>query len=138
MNIKDFAEKVACNPDTLRFYEKMGLLVPTRTAGNYREYTVADLATYRIIHSLKRAGLPLEEIQEILCLRSADVDATCCADTLRFITGKHAQFIDNQHFYAQLALLTDQMAEALTRSTLSKSELDAMIEELGELDDQVV
>jgi len=138
MNIKEFAEKVDCHPDTLRFYEKMGILVPGRTDGNYRQYTVEDLTTYRIIHSLKRAGLPLDEIQDILHLRSANVCATCCADTLRFITGKHAQFIDNQHFYAELAVLTDQMAEALTTSTLSKGELDAMIEEIGELDDQVV
>lgn len=138
MNIKEFAAKVGCNPDTLRFYEKMGMLVPARTTGNYRQYTVADLTTYRIIHSLKRAGLPLDEIQRILKLRGTDMCATCSEDTLRFITGKHTQFIDNQKFYANLSLLTDQMAEALTTSTLSKSELDAMIEQIGELDDQVV
>ncbi|MFC6206696.1 MULTISPECIES: MerR family transcriptional regulator [Levilactobacillus] len=138
MNMTEFAAKVGCSRDTLRFYEKAGLLVPVRTARNYRQYTVSDLATYRIIHSLKRAGLPLAEIKHILQLRSENVSATCCADTLRFITGKHTQFIDNQHFYAALSGLTDEMAEALTRSTLSHSELETMIEQIGELDDQVI
>lgn len=139
MNIKEFATQVDCSPDTLRFYEKMGMLVPKRTAGNYREYTVTDLATYRIIHSLKRAGLSLEEIDKVLKLRDADdIDATHCADVLRFITGKHAQFVDNQNFYAKLTKLTAKMTKALTKSTLSHGELATMIEQIGELDDQVV
>ncbi|MFC6290385.1 MerR family transcriptional regulator [Levilactobacillus angrenensis] len=138
MNIKEFATRVGCQPDTLRFYEKMGMLVPKRTPGNYRKYTVTDLATYRIIHSLKRAGLSLEEICEILKLRNADVNATHCANTLRFITGKHAQFADDQNFYTKLTKLTAKMIQALTKSTLSHSELATMIEEIGELDDQVV
>jgi DNA-binding transcriptional MerR regulator len=117
----------------------MGMLVPKRTAGNYREYTVTDLATYRIIHSLKRAGLSLEEIDKVLKLRDADdIDATHCADILRFITGKHAQFVDNQNFYAKLTKLTAKMTKALTKSTLSHGELATMIEQIGELDDQVV
>ncbi|AYM03922.1 MerR family transcriptional regulator [Levilactobacillus yiduensis] len=139
MNIKEFATRVNCSPDTLRFYEKMGMIVPKRTTtGNYRQYTVTDLTTYRIIHSLKRAGLSLEEIYKVLKLRDAKVSAIHCADTLRFITGKHAQFADDQGFYAKLTKLTAKMTQALSKSTLSHNELATMIEQIGELDDQVV
>lgn len=138
MNIKEFATRVDCSPDTLRFYEKMGMIVPKRTTGNYRQYTVTDLATYRIIHSLKRAGLSLEEIYKVLKLRNANVNAIHCSDTLRFITGKHAQFADDQSFYTKLTKLTAKMTKALTKSTLSHNELATMIEQIGELDDQVV
>lgn len=138
MNTRDFAGKVGCNCSTLRTYERADLLIPQRTAANHRNYTIADLATYRIIHSLRRAGLPLSDIHHILQLRSADVNATCSADTLRFIMGKHSQFIADQHFYTALSGLTDQLSVALTRSTVSRSEVERMIEAIGELDDQVI
>lgn len=70
MNTRDFAGKVGCNCSTLRTYERADLLIPKRTATNHRNYTIADLATYHIIHSLRRAGLPLSDIHHILQLRS--------------------------------------------------------------------
>lgn len=138
MNTKEFAAKVACSPDTLRFYEHLGMLVPARTEKNCRCYTIADLATYRIIHSLKRAGFSLKDIKNVLQVRETPVTAVNCTQALRFVAGKHAQFQANQRFYADLAQLTDRLAETLTTSTLSPSDLDALIEQIGELDDQVV
>ena len=52
--------------------------------------------------------------------------------------GKHSQFIADLHFYTALSGLTDQLSAALTRSTVSRSEVERMIEAIGELDDQVI
>ena len=55
--------------DTLRFYERSGLLkAPPRTAAGYRLYGPEDIARLRFIHRAKTLGFTLEEIAQLLQL----------------------------------------------------------------------
>ncbi len=56
------------HPQTLRWYEKRGLLKPLRTGGNARRYTATDLAQLLKIKSLTRRGVGLEAVRMILAL----------------------------------------------------------------------
>ena len=67
MLISDFAEKTGLSIDTLRYYDKIDLLVPERRDGN-RWYTEQDLKKAEEIDYLKSLNFTLDEIQVILLL----------------------------------------------------------------------
>lgn len=56
------------HPQTLRWYEKQGLVKPIRTRGNARRYTLEDMAQLARIKSLSKRGAGLEAIRVILAL----------------------------------------------------------------------
>ncbi len=71
------AELCGVNTETLRFYERKGLLPPPqRTDGGYRQYSENDLKRLRFILTAKRHGFTLQEIKELLELRISPT-STC-------------------------------------------------------------
>lgn len=62
------AELAGVHPQTLRIYERRGLLAPARTAGGSRRYSDADLALLRRIAELTDEGLNLAGVQRVLDL----------------------------------------------------------------------
>ena len=62
------AELAGVHPQTLRLYERKGLLDPARTPGGARRYSDADLEQLRRIGELTDAGVNLEGVRRILGL----------------------------------------------------------------------
>jgi MerR family transcriptional regulator, copper efflux regulator len=61
------ARQANVNVETLRYYERRGLLgVPARRASGYRQYTAGDLARVRAIRHAQRLGFTLNEIRDLL------------------------------------------------------------------------
>ncbi len=68
--ISAVAEKYSLHPQTLRLYERQGLLKPSRSEGNTRLYTPEDLERLEVILTLTREmGVNLAGIEVILNLR---------------------------------------------------------------------
>lgn len=67
------AELTGVHPQTLRVYERRGLLDPSRTSGGSRRFSEADLDRLRHIQRLTTAGLNLEGVKRVLELE-AEVD----------------------------------------------------------------
>ena len=68
--ISAVAEQYQLHPQTLRLYEREGLLKPSRTEGNTRLYTDLDLARLEVILSLTRdLGVNLAGVEIILNMR---------------------------------------------------------------------
>jgi MerR family transcriptional regulator, heat shock protein HspR len=66
------AEIVGMHPQTLRIYETRGLVRPSRTPGNTRLYSEADLERLRLIHRLTtELGLNLAGVETFLRLQDA-------------------------------------------------------------------
>lgn len=66
------AKRAAVGIDTIRYYEREGLLPPPRRrASGYRDYDTVAVDRLRFIRSAKQLGFTLEEIRELLAL-SAD------------------------------------------------------------------
>ncbi|RRJ86638.1 MerR family transcriptional regulator [Gulosibacter macacae] len=63
------AELAEMHPQTLRQYDRLGLVVPERTAGRVRRYSLADVARLREIGELSNAGVGLEGIARVVELR---------------------------------------------------------------------
>lgn len=62
------AEMAGMHPQTLRMYERRGLVSPGRTKGHTRLYSEADLAQLRRIQSLSEVGLNLAGIDRVMAL----------------------------------------------------------------------
>jgi MerR family transcriptional regulator/heat shock protein HspR len=60
------AELAGMHPQTLRLYERRGLIQPSRSAGRTRRYSDADLARLRRIQALSEAGLNIAGIERVL------------------------------------------------------------------------
>ena len=64
------AELAGMHPQTLRQYDRLGLVSPTRTAGQSRRYSMRDVVQLREIARLSGEGLNLEGIRRILELEN--------------------------------------------------------------------
>ncbi len=72
MRIGEVAATAGCNIQTLRYYERRGLLrAPQRTAAGYRVYPPDTAQLIRFIKRAQDLGFTLEEIEELLKLRDA-------------------------------------------------------------------
>ena len=71
------AELAGVHPQTLRIYERKGLLEPARTRGGSRRYSESDIAHLRRIQELTDEGLNLAGVKRVLDLeaRIADLEA---------------------------------------------------------------
>ncbi len=62
------AELAGVHPQTLRIYERKGLLDPERTTGGSRRYSEDDIARLHRIQQLTNAGLNLEGVRQVMAL----------------------------------------------------------------------
>jgi len=61
MKISEVSKQSGLSPDTLRYYERIGLLPPVnRTDGGIRDYSDLDVRRIEFIKCLRSAGLPVE------------------------------------------------------------------------------
>jgi DNA-binding transcriptional MerR regulator len=72
MQIGEVAHQTGLSLRTIRYYEEMGLVVPSaRTAGGFRLYTSADVARLRLIRRMKPLEFTLEETKDLLGILDA-------------------------------------------------------------------
>lgn len=77
MKISDAAASSGCHLETIRYYERVGLLPePERARNRYRQYTDADVERLRFITRGRDLGFSLEEIRSLLRL-AQDPDLSC-------------------------------------------------------------
>jgi MerR family transcriptional regulator/heat shock protein HspR len=60
------AELAGVHPQTLRIYERKGLLRPQRTSGNTRRYSARDIERLRMIQALTQEGVNLAGVKRIM------------------------------------------------------------------------
>ena len=73
----ELARQGGINPESIRFYEKEGLLPrPPRTSSGYRVFSADSVRRVRFIKRAQELGFSLKEIKDLLALR-LDPDTTC-------------------------------------------------------------
>jgi MerR family mercuric resistance operon transcriptional regulator len=91
LSIGTLAKTTGCAADTIRYYERAGLLPrPPRTEGGHRQYAEADRQRLRVIRRSRQLGFSLEEIRNLLAL--ADRRAIDCA-AVRGVAALHLEEI---------------------------------------------
>lgn len=69
MKIAEVSEKYGLSVDTLRYYERVGLIPPVhRNEGGIRDYNELDLRRVDFIKCMRSAGLPIEVLIEYVAL----------------------------------------------------------------------
>lgn len=72
------ARQVDVNPETIRYYERAGLLeAPYRLASGYRIFPADSIARIRFIKRAQKLGFSLEEIKELLAMRAGRTGREC-------------------------------------------------------------
>lgn len=90
MTIAETAQKYDLTPDTLRYYERIGLLPHVgRTAGGIRDYQQDDCRWIEFIKCMRSAGLPVETLIEYVKL-FAEGDSTLAARKTLLIEQREA------------------------------------------------
>ena len=93
MKIGDLADATGLSRDTLRFYEKRGLLAPRRGANGYRDYPPEAVQWMRYVRTAQSLGFTLAEIEADLPLLD---DAEASAPRLRAALQGKLQEIDRR------------------------------------------
>jgi MerR family transcriptional regulator/heat shock protein HspR len=91
------AELAGVHPQTLRIYERKGLLEPARTQGGSRRYSEADIHHLRRIQSLTEEGLNLAGVKRVLEMeaRMAQLEAELAqarADAAEAVAATHRAY----------------------------------------------
>ncbi|BFJ85815.1 MerR family transcriptional regulator [Ruthenibacterium sp. CLA-JM-H11] len=69
MTIAQVSQKYGVSADTLRYYERIGLIPPVhRSAGGIRDYDETDCGWVEFIKCMRAAGLPIEALIEYVAL----------------------------------------------------------------------
>lgn len=126
MRIGELAKQTGCDVETIRFYEKSGLLdEPVRNGSGYREYQVIHLERLQFIRHCRSLQIGLQDIRRLLDLQ-ARPSAGC--EHVDALLDKHIAAIQSQ--LAALRLLEAQLISLRHRCNVPHS-----VQECGILHD---
>ena len=108
MKIGELAQAAQCTVETVRYYEKEGLLsAPARTSGNFRIYGVEHVERLRFIRNCRALDMSHDEIHTLLAL--ADKPAEDCG-AINAVFDQHIAHVDERlRELAQLKLQLDAL-----------------------------
>lgn len=86
ITIGELSRRTGCNIETIRYYERIGLLPKAARRGRYRSYGLADTDRLRFVRRARELGFKLEEVGNLL--RIAAKGRVSCADA-RSIAAAH-------------------------------------------------
>ena len=109
LRVAELAAAVGVSPDTIRYYEKAGLLpAPARTASGYRVYETSMVERLRFVQGAQRLGLRLKDIADLLAVR--DTGECPCEPAEQLLRRRMAE-VDVE--ITRLVTLREQMASML-------------------------
>lgn len=127
LRIGDLARVTDTKVETIRWYEKQGLLPkPNRTAGNYRAYGDAELARLSFIRRARDLGFPLDQVRTLLDLAERR-DSDCAS--VDVLAADHLAEIDRK--LADLTALRRELSSLLSSCRGGKVATCRIIDALG-------
>ncbi|WP_428628215.1 MerR family transcriptional regulator [Sphingopyxis sp.] len=128
MKIGELSRATGTNIETIRYYERIGLLpAPDRTAANYRSYSNAHRARLAFVRHSRDLGFPIEEIRSLLDL--SDDPGRDCSEADR-IASRHLEQVEEK--IIQLTLLRDELTRIVGRCRGGIAADCRVIEALGD------
>ena len=108
MNISDAGARSGLPPKTIRFYEEIGLITPTRQANGYRDFSEDDLHKLAFLRRARALGFSTEECRQLLGLYT---DKNRASADVRALATKQLARIDAQ--LAELHEMRRTLAELI-------------------------
>ena len=75
--IGELSRRTGCNIETIRYYERNGMLPSPSRRGRYRSYGDQDVARLSFVRRARELGFTLEEVRALLGLAAAGGEASC-------------------------------------------------------------
>ena len=91
LSIAEAAERSGLSPDTLRYYDRLGILPGLRRNSGRRAFSERDLAILSLAACLRDTGMPLKSIRDFMQATGADL-----ADTRLAILRNHLAAVETQ------------------------------------------
>jgi DNA-binding transcriptional MerR regulator len=92
LTVAQVAAQCGLRPDTIRYYERIGLLPPAaRTTGDHRRYDTSTIDRLLFIRGVQRLDLTLAEIRDLLAVRDT---GTCACKPAETLLRRHLDDID--------------------------------------------
>jgi MerR family copper efflux transcriptional regulator len=108
LTIGKLARKAGVGIDTVRYYERNGLLSPTsRSSAGYRRYGELEFARLRFIRRAQKLGFTLKEIRSLLALSARRSVAQVKRAAQAKLDDVDSKLADLQRVRAGLALLVE-------------------------------
>jgi len=107
----EIAKRSGCNLETVRYYEKIGLLLPPkRSAGGHRLYDLDDQRRLRFILRGRELGFSIEELRSLLSL--IDTNTYTCGDihelTINHLESVRQKIVDLKRLEGTLTGIADE------------------------------
>jgi MerR family transcriptional regulator/heat shock protein HspR len=112
------AELAGVHPQTLRNYERSGLLDPSRTAGGSRRFSLQDLERLRRIQELTSEGLNLEGVRRVLRL---EAEVASLRSEVASLREEHRRDLDEAHRSHRREIVPLNQAPALFRGVIRRT-----------------
>jgi MerR family mercuric resistance operon transcriptional regulator len=93
MTIGVLAARTGCNIETIRYYERVGVLPRPQRRGRYRHYREADVTRVGFVRRARELGFTLDVVRRLLVL-SAKPDAPCAE--VRHVAARHLADVDTR------------------------------------------
>ncbi|MEX0283150.1 MAG: Cu(I)-responsive transcriptional regulator [Paracoccaceae bacterium] len=106
MNIGEIAERSGLPPKTIRYYEDIGLIRPTRKANGYRAFRDTDLHKLTFLGRARALGFSIEDCRALLNLYE---DESRESAQVKAIAAQHLHAIDDK--IAQLLGMRDTLSD---------------------------
>jgi MerR family mercuric resistance operon transcriptional regulator len=107
----ELAEKTGVNIETVRYYERRGLIMePPRTESGYRQFPPETVQRIRFIKRAQELGFTLNEIEQLLSI--ADGDGSRCEDVYEFTIGKVQEIEERIRHLQRLKAVLAELAES--------------------------
>jgi len=115
-SIRQASEQLKISRDTLRYYDKMRLVSPTRGDNNYRYYTVQDIFDLQYVQVLSFTGFSLSEIGRLFeLMRTCDIGNF--SSILEVLTNKRADLARHVKVFQSMINYIDEAEEAMSNKT---------------------
>jgi MerR family mercuric resistance operon transcriptional regulator len=90
MKIGELSKRTSCNIETIRYYERVGIIDPPPRKGKYRDYGPKDVERLRFIRRGRELGFSLDEVRTLLSLAPRQ-DIHC--DEVQEIAERHLRSV---------------------------------------------
>jgi DNA-binding transcriptional MerR regulator len=118
LRIGDVADRCGVTRDTIRFYERAGLLdAPGRTPSRHRVYDASAIEQVQFIRQLQSCGLTIGDIQQLVGLNRADRSAA--SERLMKILRFRLEFIEGR--ISQLEICRNHLTAAMQRCAKARA-----------------
>lgn len=113
-SIQEVSQKLGMPKDTLRYYDRIGIVSPSREDNRYRRYSKDDLIDLMNIQIMQYADLSLDEIRGIIGFRKMrNIDPIYCEEVVAFLDAKKAETRKKIEHLEKVSQLLNIAAETL-------------------------